>query len=464
MKDYDFAVIGGGSAGYSAASTASSLGLSTVVIESGAELGGLCILRGCMPSKTFIESANRFLTLRRAAEFGLSAESIAFDPKLILNRKRRLVGDFARYRGEQLLDGRFDLIRGRASFLTPHRLRVAENTGETRELEFRTSLVSTGSTVNLLDIPGLLETGFLDSDRALESAAVPPSVIILGGGAIALEFAHYYEALGSRVTIVQRSSQLLKEADPDVAQVVADAYRARGIEVICGTRLVRVGRLGTDKTVTYIKGDEERTIAAAEIFYALGRRPQTKDLNLTAVGIETDKTGEILVNAALQSSQPNIFGAGDVTGLQDVVHLAVEQGAVAARNAVQHLRGGELATLDYRLKMFAVFSHPELATIGLTEAEAHKRGQRIRCAKYPFADHGKSIVRGEIEGFVKLLADANTNEIIGGAVVGPEASELIHEIAVAMYFHATGKDLAQIPHYHPTLSEIWTYPAEDLAS
>ncbi|MBV8968469.1 MAG: NAD(P)/FAD-dependent oxidoreductase [Verrucomicrobia bacterium] len=464
MKDYDFAVIGGGSAGYSAASTAASLGLSTAVIESGAELGGLCILRGCMPNKTFIESANRFLTLRRAPEYGLSAQSIAFDPKFILNRKRRLVGDFARHRVEQLMDGRFELIRGRASFLTPHRLQVTESAGETREFEFKTSLVSTGSTVNVLEIPGLLETGFLDSDRALESATVPPSVIILGGGAIALEFAHYYEALGSRVTIVQRSSRLLKELDPDVTQAIADAYRARGIEVICGTRLVRIGRSGADKTVTYIKNDEERTIAAAEIFYALGRRPQTEALNLAAAGVKTNQSGAIVVNAALQSSQPNIFGAGDVTGLYDVVHVAVEQGAVAARNAVQHLRAGELATLDYRLKLVAVFSHPELAAIGLTEAEARQRGIRFRCAKYPFDDHGKSIVRGETEGFVKLLADANTNEIIGAAVVGPEASELIHEISVAMYFHATAKDLAQVPHYHPTLSEIWTYPAEDLAS
>jgi pyruvate/2-oxoglutarate dehydrogenase complex dihydrolipoamide dehydrogenase (E3) component len=166
----------------------------------------------------------------------------------------------------------------------------------------------------------------------------------------------------------------------------------------------------------------------------------------------------------MQSSQPHIFAAGDAAGQFEVVHIAIEQAVVVARNAARFLKDEKLNSIDHRLRLFAIFSHPELAYVGLTEREARASGRQIRVATYPFDDHGKSIVRGETDGLVKLIADANTHEIVGGAVVGPEASELIHEIVVAIHFRAKASDLAAIPHYHPTLSEIWAYPAEELAA
>ena len=170
----------------------------------------------------------------------------------------------------------------------------------------------------------------------------------------------------------------------------------------------------------------------------------------------------MVVNESLQTSQSHIFAGGDVTGLHEVVHRAIQQGELAAGNAKRLLEGKDLATIDDRLKMFAMFPEPQFAAVGIGEQEAAERGLEIRIAKYFFRDHGKSIIRGEVEGFVKLIADAQSGEILGAAVVGPEASELIHEIVVAMHFHATATTLASIPHYHPTLSEIWTYPAEEL--
>ena len=463
MTEYDFAVIGGGSAGYAAASTASRLGLRTICVEAGAEVGGLCILRGCMPSKTILESANRIRTLRRAKEFGLSAGQIGYDAAAIRDRKRRLIAEFAGYRSSQLENGKFEFVRGHASFLSPHELRLVTLEGKEKEVRFRFALISTGSELNLLEIPGLAQTSFLHSDLALDADVVPPSVVILGGGAIALEFASFYSSFGSKVTVLQRSPQFLKEADVDVAGALTEALRRQGAEMICDTKVLRIAAEKGEKAVYFLHDGLERRVAANELFYALGRRPAVAGLDLKAAGVELSPGGAILVNDRMQTSQAHLFAAGDVAGVYEVVHIAIEQAVVAAKNAQRLLEGKELGRIDYRLRLFAVFSHPQLAFVGLTEREVVNQKIPFRTASYPFADHGKSLVLGEPEGFVKLVVHGKSGEILGAAAVGPEAAELIHEVVVAMHFRATASDLASIPHYHPTLSEIWTYPAEELA-
>ncbi len=463
METFDFVVIGGGSAGYSAAVVAARSGLKTVCIEGGKEVGGLCILRGCMPSKTFIESANRFLTLRRAREFGLSAGHLAFDSAAIIERKRVLVSQFAKHRLEQLTEGKFKFLRGWAEFTDSHHLKVKLMSGGEEQIEGKTFLISTGSVLNFIDLPGLDEAGFLDSDTALDCENFPRSVVILGGGAVALEFAHFYNAFGLEVTVLQRNQQVIKEADPDIAEALVTAFQHRGIRVICGTKLTRVERTANGKSVCYERNGKPEVVEAEEIFYALGRRPAVVGLGLEKAGVETDKSNAVIVNERLQTSQRHIFAGGDVTGLYEIVHIAVEQGVIAAGNAKRFLEDKILAAIDYRLKMFIMFPEPQIAMVGITEREAAAQGLEVRVARHRFNDHGKSIVRGEVEGFVKLIVDAKSGEITGGAVVGPEASDLIHEIVVAMHFHSTAATLASIPHYHPTLSEIWTYPAEELA-
>ena len=464
MTEFDFAVIGGGSAGFGAASEGAKLGLRTICVDGGAEVGGLCILRGCMPSKTLLESANRFLTLRRSQEFGLSAGHLGFDSGAIRQRKRMLINEFADHRRAQLEKGNFDFVRAHATFTSPHQLRLEGLGGSVREIGFRTALIATGSELNIVDMPGLGQTGYLDSDLALDSDRIPPSIIILGGGAIALEFAHFYNALGTKVTVLQRSQQFIKNADTDISAAITDAYRRQGIKMLSGTQVVAVEKAGDRKFVKFVKDGLEETISAEEIFYALGRRPAIGRLDLTAAGIELNGDHAVGTNAQMQSNQPHIFAAGDAAGQFEVVHIAIEQAIVAARNAARLLKNEKLSSIDYRLRLIAIFSHPELAYVGMTEREATAAGRPVRVASYPFAEHGKSMIRGETDGLVKLIADANTHEIVGGAVVGPEASELIHEIVVAIHFRAKASDLAVIPHYHPTLSEIWTYPAEELAA
>ncbi|MBU3666023.1 MAG: NAD(P)/FAD-dependent oxidoreductase [Chthoniobacterales bacterium] len=465
MSDFDLVVIGGGSAGYAAARTASREGLRTAVIDGSAELGGLCILRGCMPSKTLIESANRMLEMKEAEEFGLHAKDISFDGEKIIARKKRLVAEFARYRAEQLENGQFQLIRGHARFADPHTLRVREAEGTEHNLSARTIIVATGSVIRHPDIPGLADAQPLTSDDVLDNPRPPASLIVLGAGPVALEMAHYHTALGSRVTVVQRSRQILSSMDADVADAVQRGMERHGTKFVTGCKIISAGRGPRGKWVRIGHEDREETLEAREILLALGRDAATGGLDLPAAGIEAAAGRPLATSDTQQTAVPHIFGAGDVTGKLEIVHIAIEQGEIAARNAARLLRGsGEaLETTDYRLRLFAVFTQPEAAMVGLTEREARELGMDVAAASYPFDDHGKSLVQGKIDGAVKLIADRKTGELVGGAVVGPHASELIHEVVVAMRYRATAAEFARTPHYHPTLSEIWTYPAEELA-
>lgn len=466
MSDtYEFVIIGGGSAGYAAARTAADLGLKTAVIDASETLGGLCILRGCMPSKSLIESANRNLTLRRADEFGLSADNISVYPEKIRARKRALIDDFAGYRQGQLQAGRFDLIRGKASYLDAETIAIALRDGGERTVTAKTSLVASGSTISRPPIEGLEEAGYLVSDDVLDAAELPGSVIVLGGGAIALEMAHYYEGLGVETTVIQRSPQVLSTMDEDVAKALEGALVDRGIDLYTDTALTRVGVEEGKKVVYFDHHGEAASVRADEIMQALGRQPNTGGLALDLAGVELDGR-HIGTDEHQATSRANIFAAGDVAGPHEVVHIAIEQGEAAATNAAIHL--GKLdaleeATIGYDLKLFGIFTEPQVASVGLSEREAVEAGIDHRCADYPFDDHGKSMVLGETHGFVKLIAEIPSGRLIGGAVVGPEASELIHEIVVAIRYGATAAEFARIPHYHPTLSEIWTYPAEELA-
>jgi len=460
---YDFAILGGGSAGYAAARTATALGLKTIVIEGGEDIGGLCILRGCMPSKTLIESANRFLTLRHAEEFGLRTGEIAFDGVAIIARKKRLIAEFADYRREQLETGDFEFLRGHASFSDPHSLTVQLHEGGTKSVAAKSFLIATGSKLSSPPIPGLDEAGCLTSDDVLDLEEIPEAIIVLGAGPVALEIAHYFNALGRKVTVIQRSDQILTGTDPDLAAAVETAFRNREMEIFTGTKILRIEQSGSLRRVVFEHDGTEKSVEAPAILNALGRRPATDGLGLEAAGV-TQERGAIKISLSQQSSAPHIFGAGDCSGPFEVVHVAIEQGEIAARNAARVLRQeSPLETMDHRLKLYVVFTEPQVATVGLSEAEAHTQGLSILTATYPFNDHGKSLVMNETDGFVKLIVEATTREILGGAVVGPHASDLIHEIVVAMRFRATAGQVATIPHYHPTLSEIWTYPAEELA-
>lgn len=462
--DLDFIILGGGSAGYAAARTAAALGMRTAVVDGATELGGLCILRGCMPSKALIESANRNFSIRRAAEFGLLAESHGVNVTAIRDRKRALIADFAGYRQGQLQDGRFSLHRGHARFKSAHTIEVTPHDGSASfELGAKAFCIATGSVSNLPEIPGLREAGFWTSDDVLDANSLPQSIAVLGGGAIALEMAHYLEGVGCKVTLIQRGSQFLTGQDRACSEVIEKAFTHRGIDCHLGTSIHCVTMMHGRKHIEFRQGEHERSVTVDQILVAMGRHPATDGLDLHHghIGVGGRK---IIVAPSMQTTQPHIFAAGDVCSPLDVVHVAIQQGEIAARNAHRLLNGKPAdETMDYRLLLFGVFSHPQVAAVGASEAELAKQGVPFASASHPFADHGKSMVMGETEGFVKMIAHRETGEILGASCVGPEATEIIHEIVVAMHHRCTAHEFVSIPHYHPTLSEIWTYPAEELA-
>ncbi len=286
-------------------------------------------------------------------------------------------------------------------------------------------------------------------------------MLILGGGAVAVEFAQFFLRIGVKVTLIQRSAHILSQEDEDLACPVEQRFREEGMEVYTNTQLTRFSKDGNLKRVHFIHEGQEKIVTVEMIFQALGRRPNIKELNLEAAKVKT-QNGSILVDDTMRTSQSHIFSVGDVNGRQEIVHIAIQQGEIAGWNAVHPQQPSRRE--DNRLHTFVVFTDPPLAFLGLNEKECRRRGIAYLVASYPFNDHGKSIVLGETDGHVKLLCHPHSGEILGGHIVGPEAGELIHELIAIMYYRGTVFDLLKIPHYHPTLAEILTYPAEELAA
>jgi pyruvate/2-oxoglutarate dehydrogenase complex dihydrolipoamide dehydrogenase (E3) component len=458
--NFDLAILGGGSAGYAAARTAAAAGLKTVVIEGGTEVGGLCILRGCMPSKALLYAAEVLHLARSGRTWGLRIPKAGFDFKAVMARKKAMIDDFAKDRLASLSAGKFQFFRARASFLDPHTVELFDGMRDLPQtVTAKHFIICTGSVISPSKPPGLMEIGYLTSDDVLSLRALPRSLIVLGGGPVAVELAQFLGRFDVKVTLVQRGRQLLRELDADAAGVVETVLQREGVRVWTGANVIGAFRKGGRKGVVFEQAGQTRRVTAEEILYALGRVPATAGLDLRNAGVETD-FGRIIANAAMQTSAPHIYAAGDCTGPHQIVHIAVEQGEIAAHNIAHP---GAKKSLDERLLVSVVFTDPQAAIVGLTEKEARARNIPFRGASHPFADHGKSLIMEAKDGFVKLLADPASGEILGGGCVGPLGGELIHEIIAAMRLRMTVRQLALMPHYHPTLAEIWTYPAAELA-
>ncbi|MDH5562880.1 MAG: dihydrolipoyl dehydrogenase [Nitrospirota bacterium] len=452
---HDVIIIGGGSAGYAAARTAEAEGADVGIIDQG-PLGGLCILRGCMPTKAMLRSSDIAALIRRAPEFGLHSSTVQANLNAIIDRKNRLIKEFADYRIQALQHPRFTLYQEQAHFSSPTLIQAGPH-----QLSAKAVIIATGSVVSRMPITGLEEGGYLTSDEALELRTPPESMIILGGGAVALELAQFFSRIGVKVSLIQRSGHIMSKTDKDLARPVEAKLQEEGMMIYTNTSIERVTQCSDgEKTLHFLHHGEPKHITATTILQALGRRPNIDGLQLDAAEVNV-KNRTIVVNETMQTSQPHIYAVGDVNGRHEIVHIAIEQGEIAGWNAVHPDQPAK--RYDDRLKAQVVFTDPQIANVGLSEQECHTRHIPFLVASYPFNDHGKSLCLGELHGHVKILCQPQTGEILGGHIVGPEASELIHELIAVMYFHGTVRDLLRIPHYHPTLAEILTYPAEELA-
>lgn len=453
--DYDLAVIGAGSGGYAAARTAAAEGLKTVVIEGGEEVGGLCILRGCMPTKALLYAAEVMHLASHPEPWGIRADNVGFDFAQVMAHKDALIKDFADYRRQQLANGKFKFLRALARFTDPHTLELS--TGG--KLTAGSFVIATGSVVAPPPLPQLEDVGYLTSDTALSLGRLPKSLIVLGGGPVAVELAQFLARFRVRVTLIQRSTHVLPKLDDDATAELEKVFRREGIDLYTGTKLLDARRVEGGKEIAFEHNGQTVRVRAEEILFALGRVPNIAALGLEDIGVRVEGR-RIAANAQMQTSLPHVYAAGDCTGPHEIVHIAIQQGEVAAHNLAHPDR---MKPMDYRLLTEVVFTEPQIAVVGLTEKSARAANRPYWAASYPFNDHGKSLIMEAKDGFVKLLADPVSGEIIGGGCVGPVGGELIHEIIAAMHKRMTVRELAAMPHYHPTLAEIWTYPAEELA-
>ena len=455
-KAYDFICIGGGSAGFNAARVAAGLGKKVAVIDGARQLGGLCILRGCMPSKTLIYAAEILHHAQHAGRFGLQVTGARADMPAVHARKKRIIADFARYRVDALKGGKFDLFRAYAEFIDPHTLRLSDG----RMLRGNHFLLGTGSKVSMPPVPGLREARAWTSDDVLDLDFLPQSVLVLGGGIVACELAQYLHRMGSRVTLIQRSPNILRDHSEEASTVVQKSFVDEGIELFTDTKLQSVASGKAGFTVKFLHNGQLVTRRGAHLFNALGREPNTAKLGLTAAGVKTRPDGQVIINRWQQSSAPHIYAAGDCSGPHEIVHIAIAQGELAARHAAK-VKG--LKPVDFSLLLNVVFTDPQLATIGALERDLDARGVKYLVASYPFNDHGKSILMEANYGYVKVLAEPKRGRILGAEIVGKDAGELIHAFSTPLAMRATVRDMLRAPWYHPTLAEIITYPLEEIA-
>jgi len=451
MQEFDFIVVGAGSAGYAAARTARGLGKRVAFVDPG-PLAGLCILRGCMPSKTLLRSAELAQLAREAPEMGVKAKIEGFDWPRMIARKREIINGFADYRIEGLRE--FPIFTGPARFVNEREIEVG---GE--RLRGAKFLIATGSVISRPDIPGLEEIGYLTSDEVLELERPPKDVVVLGGGYVATELGQFLHRMGVPATFIQRSAHLLSLEDHDLGEALTRYFKEEGITVHTGTTIERAFLRNGRKVVSFRREGRVHEAEAEEIFFAQGRCPNVMGLDLEKAGVTYSRYG-ITVDLYMRTSNPNIFAAGDVVGNFQLVHVAIHEGEVAARNAFLP----EQERVDYAMvAAHAVFTDPQVAVAGYRERDLIAEGRSYLKGSFPFDDLGKAISVGRTKGFVKMLADPDNGRILGVGIIGPEASDLIHEAIALLHFKATVHDVLRMPHLHPTMAEIMTYPAEEIA-
>ena len=457
MKDYDFIAIGGGSGGFNAARVARDYTESVAVIDGAEELGGLCILRGCMPSKTLIYSAEVLHLAQNARSFGLDIPTAKVDMPALHKRKLDTIKEFTDYRVEAMRSPKYDLYQSFAKFIDRNTIELTDGT----QLRGKKFIVATGSNVSIPPIPNLDHPEIWTSDQVLELDFLPDSVIVLGGGVVACELAQFLHRVGSNVTQIQRSSHILKDQATDVSETVEKAFRDEGMTLLTGTNLKRIEKTNTGFQAIFEHEGVEKTATAQHVVNALGRSPNTANLDLEKAGIELLPNGQIKTDPHQLTTNPDVYAAGDCAGPFEIVHTAVLQGEYAARHAFGK-PSSVFGPLNYDHMLDVVFTDPQVARVGLTQKALDERGFDYIAADYPFDDHGKSILMEAKYGFVRLFGEKPTGRILGAEIVSKDAGELIHALSVAVSNNLTAADLLKTHWYHPTLAEIISYPLEDI--
>lgn len=446
---YDAIVIGAGQAGGPLATALAGAGYRTAIIER-AYVGGTCINYGCTPTKTMVASGRVAYLARRAADYGVRAGDITVDMNVVRARKRQIVQDFRSGSHNAITSAEgVELIMGEASFAGPKTVEIRLNGGGTRRLHAELIFINTGGSPAVPPVAGLDGVDFLDSTRIMELAEVPAHLLVLGGGYIGVEFAQMFRRFGSEVTIIQRGDQLLAREDEDVAAAVADILREDGITLVLESEARQAHQDDSGIHLTVATPDGERTLTGSHLLVAAGRKPNTASLNLAAAGIHTDRRGHVEVNARLETNAPGVYALGDVKGGPAFTHISYDDFRIVRNNL---LASGN-STLRNRLVPYCVFMDPELGRVGLSETEARAQGYNVRVAKMPMSHVARALEMDEPRGLMKAVVDADTEQILGFAMLGVWAGEIMSLVQVAMLGQLPYTALKEAVFAHPTLAE-----------
>jgi dihydrolipoamide dehydrogenase len=456
--DYDVVVLGSGPGGYVAAIRAAQLGQKVAIVEREV-LGGVCLNWGCIPTKALIHNAEVLETLHKAKDFGFTFDNLTVDWGAAVKRSRDVAARQNKGVTFLMKKNKIDVIEGHGTFVDQHTLDVQPSEylpdAKGRKVTFANIIIAVGARAR--GLPGLE----LDGDRiiqyrdALVLKDVPKKMIVVGSGAIGMEFAYVYHSYGSEITIVEMLDQLLPLEDPEVAAEVTKEYKKSGITVMTGTRTEKVERTdnGIKVTVKNLKSNELTTLEADKVLVATGIAPNTDKAGLDKAGVTMDKRGMIEIDANMRTNVPHIYSIGDCTGKLALAHIASAQGMVAAET----IAGVETVPIPaerYIMLPRCTFCNPQVASLGLTEAQAKEKGYEIKVGKFPVMPNGKAQALGERVGFVKIIADAKYGEILGAHLVGPNVTELLPELSLAQFMEITPAEIARNIHSHPTLSEM----------
>ena len=452
MEEFDVAIIGSGSAGYVSAIRAADLGKKVAIIEH-RDIGGTCLNRGCIPTKALLKTAEVYQTIKESNTFGITADNVSFDPDAIQKRKqyvvKRLVSGV-----EFLLKSRKVVIKsGKGELLDEHTIQIS--TGENSErIKAKDIVIATGSEPALIPAFKIDRKNVLTSDEALNLTALPKDILIVGAGAIGIEFATFLSTFGVKVTIVEMMPQVVPPLkDKKLANIIQRLLEKRGVKVITGTKIENIEIVKDGEVVSTLSNGEE--IHTEKVLVSIGRKLNSDGIGIEKLGIEKEKS-RIKTDEHLRTNLSNIYAIGDVTGGLLLAHKAMKEGETAAE-----IIAGMDKKMDYRVVPWAIFSSPEIASVGLTEEGAKNKGIDVITGEFPFTANGKAVSMNATDGEVKIVADKETNEVIGAQIVGPEASVMIAELALAVEKKLSLRDIANTIHTHPTLPEATMEAAKD---
>jgi len=449
MIDCDVAIIGGGPGGYVAAIRAAQLGLNTVCIEMDKTLGGTCVNVGCIPSKALLSSSEHFEFARlHAAEHGVQVGEVKLDLATMMKRKDAVVGQNTKGIEFLFRKNKITWAKGRGTLKKGNVVDVAGTDGRTESYRAKDVIIATGSVPIELPFLKFDEKRVLSNIGALTIPQVPKHLLVIGGGVIGLELGSVWRRLGAKVTVVELMPTILPGNDEEIIKEADKVFRKQGLEIRVGSKVTGAKIEANRVLVDVEKDGKKETLDADYVLVSVGRKPLLAGIDAAALGLKLGKRGEILADAQMRTNLPNVYAIGDAVGGKLLAHKAQEEGVVATE-----VIAGHKVHMDYKSMPSVVYTWPEIATVGLAQHEVAASGRECKVGRFPFTANGRARTAGETTGFIKFIADAETDELLGAHMIGPNVSELIQEAVQAFEYRGTSEDIGVVVHSHPTLSE-----------